>query len=92
MLAAFLALPDKPPILSDDPEVSARPQSVQELNEMFNQQDVRRYQKARWWRVINRAMSVVGTFVIAAIVCLFFIIYSSRNYLLTCPCRSHSQL
>ncbi|KAL9053903.1 MAG: hypothetical protein Q9162_004476 [Coniocarpon cinnabarinum] len=68
MLAAFLPLPIKPPVLSDDPEISSRPQSVADLNEMFNQQDVRRYQKARWWRVLNRAMSVVGTFVIAAIV------------------------
>ena len=69
MFAAFLALPDKPPILSDDPETRPRSQSIHELNEAFNQQDVRRYQKARWWRVLNRAMSVVGTFVIAAIVC-----------------------
>ena len=68
MFAAFLPLPEMPPILREDPETRPRSQSVHELNEAFNQQDVRKYQKARWWRLMNRAMSVVGTFVVAAIV------------------------
>lgn len=69
MLAAFLPLPPQPPILADDVETTPRRQSsVQELNEAFAQQDVRRYQKARWWRVMNRAMSFVGSFVVAAVV------------------------
>ena len=79
MTASFLPIPVKPPILRDDPEVNPRRQSLADLNQLFTQQDVRRYQKARWWRLLNRAMSILGTFVIAAIV-------SSSPVVVPCPC------
>ena len=38
--------------------------------DLFNSVEVTRWQKARWWRNLNRFMSVAGVFIIAAVVCI----------------------
>ena len=61
---------------------SRRPQS--QLAENFARQcdpiDEARYENARWWRNLNRVMSVIGALLIAAIVSFFFFFRSETRY------------
>ncbi|KAF2085838.1 hypothetical protein K490DRAFT_45741, partial [Saccharata proteae CBS 121410] len=73
MLAAILPLPDRPdiniatgstePLSHGDNADIERALVLEEA--LF---EVKRYQKARWWRALNRAMSMFGLLVIGAIV------------------------
>lgn len=38
--------------------------------DLFNVEEVRRYQEARWWRALNRVMSILGLLVVGAVVSL----------------------
>lgn len=49
--------------------------------DLFNVEEVRKYQKARWWRALNRGMSVVGLCVVAAVVSLFPLAFKSHHFL-----------
>lgn len=76
MVAAFLPIPPRPA----DPRVNANVNDLEDLNgkegqyalgvqmEMIDWEEEKRFLKARWWRTLNRIMSVVGVVVIAAIV------------------------
>ena len=41
---------------------------VRDLEKGLDPVDERRYENARWWRSLNRLMSIVGMLIIAAIV------------------------
>ncbi|OCK85297.1 hypothetical protein K432DRAFT_413395 [Lepidopterella palustris CBS 459.81] len=68
MIAAFLPLPVAPGLSKE-----ATP-SQADIERAFVRDigpiDERRYQKARWWRNLNRIMSVVGILLIGAIIAL----------------------
>lgn len=76
MVAAFLPIPPRPA----DAQVNANVNDLEDLNgkegryalgvqmEMMDWEHEKRFLKARWWRTLNRIMSVVGVAVIAAIV------------------------
>lgn len=38
--------------------------------DLFDSDDVLRFQKGRWWRNLNRAMSLLGICIVAAVVSL----------------------
>lgn len=40
----------------------------QTQHDLFNTHDVARWQRARWWRNLNRVMSVVGLLIVVAVV------------------------
>lgn len=66
MIAAFLPLPP-------DPEMVEEPSPSQmDLERQFAQEvgpvDDRSYQKALWWRNLNRIMAAIGTLLIGVIV------------------------
>ncbi|KAI9677615.1 MAG: hypothetical protein M1817_006569 [Caeruleum heppii] len=67
MIAAFLPLPPKP---ATSPSMSGRPDIEQALERDVGPIDEMRYANARWWRNLNRVMSVVGLFIIGAIIAL----------------------
>lgn len=69
MIAAFLPLPPNPmekfQVNSDsDADVHG------DLARHFRPMDEARYENAKWWRRLNRGMSVVGLFLLGAIVSL----------------------
>jgi len=71
MVASFLPLPSQP--LFDMTEahqstghLDLRPEAGRNVYASC----ARRYSRAQWWRSLNRAMSVVGLFVVGAIVAL----------------------
>jgi len=67
MTAAFLPLPARPQ-WRQKTELEHMPEEEATVD-LFNSVEVTRWQKARWWRNLNRFMSVAGVFVIAAVVC-----------------------
>lgn len=78
-IAAVLPLPARPRLRTPemresgvDPDLRFSEEGVgtgtEARMDLFNDKEVRRYQKARWWRVVNRIMSVVGVFVVIAVV------------------------
>lgn len=79
-IAAILPLPVRPRLRTPemresgvDPDLrfgDVETGGTEARADLFDDKEVRRYQKARWWRVMNRFMSVVGGFVVVAVVCL----------------------
>jgi hypothetical protein len=73
MIAALLPLPPMP-----QPEMAERLHSTSNVDLQQQQQvpqyvraiDEMRYNSARWWRNLNRVMSIVGLLVIGAIAAL----------------------
>ncbi|KAI8943498.1 hypothetical protein NX059_001500 [Plenodomus lindquistii] len=66
ILASFLPLPP-------DPTVALSPSQAdmeQHFARQFEAEDDKAFQKATWWRNLNRIMSVVGTILIVAIIVL----------------------
>lgn len=45
-------------------------EDLEATHDLFDALDVARWQKARWWRNLNRAMSVVGVLIVVAVVSL----------------------
>uniref|UniRef100_A0A8H4RH05 Serine-rich protein n=1 Tax=Cudoniella acicularis TaxID=354080 RepID=A0A8H4RH05_9HELO len=77
MIAAFLPLPMNPmsEMRERDPEHStsnldSSNNAVNDYTRQFGPTDERRYESAKWWRNLNRWMSVVGVLIIAAVVIL----------------------
>lgn len=67
MIAAFLPLPPDPEALDSSEEGSDNADCGRPIH---GPMDERRYQSARWWRRLNRWMSLVGLLIIATIVSL----------------------
>jgi hypothetical protein len=78
MIASFLRLPPNPELAADatPSQVDLEHQFAKELGPV----DDRSYQKAMWWRNLNRIMAAVGTLLIGVIVRSTF---ASRYLLLT---------
>ena len=73
LLAAVLPIPRRPAMRMMS-EVSGRAgpaAGVESSWDLFDEQDVARWQKARRWRLTNRIMSVVGLLIVAVIVSIF---------------------
>ncbi|RDA89557.1 hypothetical protein CP533_3642 [Ophiocordyceps camponoti-saundersi (nom. inval.)] len=71
VIAAFLPLPPMPrPKMMQDHGSTEQFEPQLEANLTLDMSDIRLYSHARWWRTLNRAMSIVGTFVIGAIIAL----------------------
>lgn len=72
MVAAFLPLPPNPELELAQAENGKDKYSS--THPAFRKQryaaDEMRYQSARWWRSLNRVMSVIGLLIIGAVVAL----------------------
>jgi hypothetical protein len=72
LLAALLPLPYNPHCVLDvskDGEAVTRADIEKALDRDVGPIDEIRYENARWWRNVNRVMSLVGLLLIGAIVC-----------------------
>lgn len=79
-IASLLPLPERPRIQSPEMRESgvfdrsggtvevAGAARLEQAVDLFSADEVRRYQKARWWRALNRVMSILGLFVVGAVV------------------------
>lgn len=66
IVASFLPLPPKP---SFSPPATPTTQNItQDIEKALSPLDLARYENARWWRVVNRILAVIGILVIVAIV------------------------
>ncbi|PFH56300.1 hypothetical protein XA68_16757 [Ophiocordyceps unilateralis] len=71
VIAAFLPLPPMPkPKMMQEHLSTSQIEAQLEADLTLGMSDIRFYSHARWWRTLNRAMSVVGIFVIGAIIAL----------------------
>jgi len=70
MIAAFIPLPPRPelPSMTEADHGKSRLDILEEMNRLWSPMDERRYQSARWWRILNRIFSVVGVAIIVLIV------------------------
>lgn len=78
MIASFLALP-KRPMTEEEFERTSRMLSAEDVTVAVMKHEAgdaeqrwreeRTWLKARWWRYLNRIMSVIGVLFIAAVVC-----------------------
>jgi hypothetical protein len=79
MIAAFLPLPPKPEYDMQERDKSTALFRVSENSgsEPFYRRvapiDDSRYQSARWWRNLNRYMSIIGFLIIGAVIALIVI-------------------
>ncbi|KAI2612286.1 uncharacterized protein GGS25DRAFT_113587 [Hypoxylon fragiforme] len=79
MIAAFLPLPPRPTLAMDERDQSTREfhDSDQEYSHPPRRRhilvDESRYQSARWWRNVNRFMSVAGLLILGAVAALVVI-------------------
>ncbi len=68
-IAAFLPLPARPQISSLKGKNNlSRTQIVEDLEKRLGPIDEARYENARWWRNINRIMSLIGIVIVVAVV------------------------
>ncbi|KAB8416403.1 hypothetical protein FH972_024922 [Carpinus fangiana] len=67
MVAACLSIPPRPEWRRGS-NGSRLADPAEDITDLWNSQEVRRYQKARRWRVFNRFMSVFGLCVIAIVI------------------------
>lgn len=72
-IASVLPLPPKPQLSkpsSKEPERRrlSRLEVAQDLEKSLGLAGAARYENARWWRNLNRGMSVLGVIILAAIV------------------------
>lgn len=75
MIAAFLPLPSSPILNMRERDLSTSnlDGSIDPSNDyvrQFGPMDEARYESAKWWRRLNRWMSLVGLLIIAAVVCI----------------------
>ncbi|KFX90211.1 hypothetical protein V490_06564 [Pseudogymnoascus sp. VKM F-3557] len=70
MIAAVLPIPQRPefPEFSEEDARKSRLDLQEEMNRIWSPVDEKRYQNARWWRILNRIFSVVGVAIITLIV------------------------
>lgn len=68
-LASFLPLPPRPEISSVKGQNNGRQaQVVEDIEKRLGPIDEARYENARWWRNINRIMSLIGIVIVVAVV------------------------
>ncbi|KAL6719603.1 hypothetical protein ACLMJK_001523 [Lecanora helva] len=68
-LASFLPLPPRPNISSiKGKNIPRQAQAVEDLEKQLDPIDEARYENARWWRNINRIMSLVGVVIVVAVI------------------------
>ncbi|KAF2203290.1 hypothetical protein GQ43DRAFT_429991 [Delitschia confertaspora ATCC 74209] len=67
MIASFLPLPQDPSLAQETP---SQLDLERQYDEAIGPVDDRSYLKAKWWRNVNRIMSVVGTILLAVIIAL----------------------
>lgn len=65
MIASFLPLPLDPALAA----TASQTDLEQHFARQFGPLEQKSYQKANWWRNLNRIMSGLGTLLIATIVC-----------------------
>ncbi|KFY20566.1 hypothetical protein V491_03618 [Pseudogymnoascus sp. VKM F-3775] len=72
MIAAVLPIPPRPefPELTEEDTRKSRLDLQEEMNRIWSPVDEKRYQNARWWRILNRIFSVVGVAIITLIIVL----------------------
>jgi hypothetical protein len=72
MIASFLPLPIKTTTSqANSRDNLQKPNDVEnDYSRQFGPLDEARYENARWWRNLNRCMSVVGVVIIVVVVCL----------------------
>ena len=71
MVAAFLPLPAKPVLAMMEQQHNHSTSHLNSGSEpRFQSLDEAQYNSARWWRNLNRVMSIVGLLVIGAIIAL----------------------
>ncbi|KAL8423408.1 hypothetical protein RB596_003571 [Gaeumannomyces avenae] len=69
MIAAVLPLPEQPRLQMLERDHSQSELGISEsLRRQFNEADDVRYQSAKWWRNLNRGMSLVGLVIIGIVV------------------------
>lgn len=66
MIASFLPLPPRPAAGQGKP--TGTPDIEQAMDDDPGPTGEARYQNARWWRNVNRIMSIVGVILLATIV------------------------
>jgi hypothetical protein len=73
MIAAVLPIPQRPefPEFSEEDARKSRLDLQEEMNRIWSPVDEKRYQNARWWRILNRIFSVVGVAIITLIVRIY---------------------
>lgn len=67
MVAAFLPIPPDPTHHKFEKDLESTHPVFRQQQQVFNE---KRYESARWWRNLNRIMSVVGLLIIGAVVAL----------------------
>ncbi len=67
IVAAFLPLP-RDPRSTDPEEEAAKQEGMTDFERNVQLVDVERHDSARWWRNLNRILSLVGIVVVGAIV------------------------
>lgn len=72
MVGSFLPLQPKPQLemVEGHHSTSHLDLRLEANHQMQGIVDARRYSRAQWWRNLNRAMAVVGIFVIGAVIAL----------------------
>lgn len=74
-VAAFLPLPPKPSLQMDEINRIPTPNLEAQLQQQIDVQEDIRYENARWWRILNRFMCLLGICVIAIVVTLAVIFH-----------------
>jgi hypothetical protein len=74
MVAALLPLPSNPMLNMHERDLSTSNldgsnDHSSDFVRQFGPMDEARYESAKWWRTLNRWMSLVGFLIIAAVVC-----------------------
>jgi len=73
MIAAFLPLPPRPTLEALEKENANQNSRLREIRRRNFRVDETRFESARWWRNLNRGMSVVGLVIIGAIIALVIV-------------------
>jgi hypothetical protein len=76
ILAAFLSLPKRPPAYASPDALPSTAQMSEYGSQAYPNSivpsevsvDEKRWQKAKWWRTVNRIMSILGLLIIGAVV------------------------
>ncbi|SLM35743.1 hypothetical protein LPUS_05103 [Lasallia pustulata] len=79
IVASVLPLPPKPMLREEQPQTRTRSKAERDLEKAMLSLDEARYENARWWRNINRIMSVLGLFVIGAVIALAVVAVCVRS-------------
>jgi hypothetical protein len=70
MIASFLPLPPDPEFAHEPTPTPSQMDLERQLARQLGPVDDRSYQKAMWWRNLNRIMSALGTLLIGVIIAL----------------------